>query len=574
MPLPFAASGNNVGATNVYDFATAYCITNISYDNGYDLIYEMVIDRNMCITIGVVQGSYDYMSVSLWDACPDQGVVHCLAGTFASTGNLTIPCTPVVPGTYYIMLDNWPTPYQFDYTLTVDECTCPSSCEDWVLCGTPTETEPNGVCATEVDPYVIGCDALVYGKICPAADHDFYKIIVPPQTFMQLSFFDEVDCIASPPVCVRNNLYYEDCSVAGSANQYGWNMTNSGDVPWVLYIDFYALAGCQATYKIVTTCCPIVDYCLNPIYTPGEFFYQETVNTCCGTNVIPMIGTNCAATYASGKDVVFAIVIRDATCYIDSIHVEYPGADEQWWFGTDCTNPASCLFSQDAEGGAGAEVQYGMNVVAGTYYLVVSRYSTACGPLTVTIAADCRLPVEFLGADAIAGDGKVTVNWATASETNLDHFEISRDGEMVSIGANNTPERREYSWTETGLENGMTYTYSLVAVSLNGSRDELATVSATPSFEAGAVTEYALHQNYPNPFNPTTSISFDLKDAGLVNLKVYNLMGQEVAKVVNGEMSAGRHTVSFNSGNLSSGIYLYRIEVNGFAAEKKMLLMK
>jgi hypothetical protein len=102
----------------------------------------------------------------------------------------------------------------------------------------------------------------------------------------------------------------------------------------------------------------------------------------------------------------------------------------------------------------------------------------------------------------------------------------------------------------------------------------LATVSATPSFAAGEVTEYALHQNFPNPFNPVTTIAFDVLAEGNVTLKIYNLMGQEVRTVVNGSMLKGRHTVAFDAGNLSSGIYLYRVEVNGFAAEKKMLLMK
>ncbi len=77
-----------------------------------------------------------------------------------------------------------------------------------------------------------------------------------------------------------------------------------------------------------------------------------------------------------------------------------------------------------------------------------------------------------------------------------------------------------------------------------------------------------------NPFNPTTTIAFDLLENGFVTLKIYNVMGQSVATVVNGTMNAGRHSVAFDASNLSSGVYLYRIEANGFSAEKKMLLMK
>ena len=88
------------------------------------------------------------------------------------------------------------------------------------------------------------------------------------------------------------------------------------------------------------------------------------------------------------------------------------------------------------------------------------------------------------------------------------------------------------------------------------------------------ITEYALHQNYPNPFNPETSITFDLVESGVVTLKVYNLMGQEVAALVNRSMDAGRHVVAFDAANLPSGLYMYKLEANGFSDQKKMLLLK
>jgi hypothetical protein len=87
-------------------------------------------------------------------------------------------------------------------------------------------------------------------------------------------------------------------------------------------------------------------------------------------------------------------------------------------------------------------------------------------------------------------------------------------------------------------------------------------------------TAYALFQNYPNPFNPTTTIAFDLKDNGFVRLNVYNLLGQSVATLVNTSMEAGHHTVSFDASGLSSGLYIYKIEVNGYSALHKMLLTR
>jgi hypothetical protein len=86
--------------------------------------------------------------------------------------------------------------------------------------------------------------------------------------------------------------------------------------------------------------------------------------------------------------------------------------------------------------------------------------------------------------------------------------------------------------------------------------------------------KYELYQSYPNPFNPTTMIKFDLPNESKVSLKVYNLLGEEVATVVNGIMPAGHQSVAFNASKLASGMYIYRIEAGSFSQVKKMLLMK
>lgn len=87
-------------------------------------------------------------------------------------------------------------------------------------------------------------------------------------------------------------------------------------------------------------------------------------------------------------------------------------------------------------------------------------------------------------------------------------------------------------------------------------------------------TEFSLSQNYPNPFNPSTSIQFGLPTAGNVTLKVYNILGEEVANVVNQVMPAGYHTVVFDGSKLASGIYIYRIEAGNFVQVKKMMMLK
>ena len=85
---------------------------------------------------------------------------------------------------------------------------------------------------------------------------------------------------------------------------------------------------------------------------------------------------------------------------------------------------------------------------------------------------------------------------------------------------------------------------------------------------------YALNQNYPNPFNPSTKINFTLPTQNNVKLTVYDITGKEVKELINGEFSAGDHTVDFNAANLASGAYIYRIQAGNFVESKKMVLLK
>lgn len=88
------------------------------------------------------------------------------------------------------------------------------------------------------------------------------------------------------------------------------------------------------------------------------------------------------------------------------------------------------------------------------------------------------------------------------------------------------------------------------------------------------VDGYKLSQNYPNPFNPSTTINFELPKNGYTTLKIYDMLGNEVATLIDKEMTAGQHSVKFNAQNLASGTYLYQLNVNGVRISNKMILMK
>jgi hypothetical protein len=90
----------------------------------------------------------------------------------------------------------------------------------------------------------------------------------------------------------------------------------------------------------------------------------------------------------------------------------------------------------------------------------------------------------------------------------------------------------------------------------------------------GVPAAYALSQNYPNPFNPSTIIRYALPAAGMTSMKVYNILGQEVATLVNEIQAAGSYSVRFNASALSSGVYFFRVQSGSFTAVKKMMLVK
>jgi hypothetical protein len=136
-------------------------------------------------------------------------------------------------------------------------------------------------------------------------------------------------------------------------------------------------------------------------------------------------------------------------------------------------------------------------------------------------------------------------------------------------GFGTTTEPKAYSFTDTKLDDG-DYTYRLKQIDFDGTYTYSEEVNVTVEIPL----EYSLEQNYPNPFNPSTTIKYSIPEEGFVKLAVYNMLGEEVSMIVNGIQKAGRYEVNFNASQLSSGVYIYRLETTNFTSSKKLMLMK
>jgi uncharacterized repeat protein (TIGR02543 family) len=179
--------------------------------------------------------------------------------------------------------------------------------------------------------------------------------------------------------------------------------------------------------------------------------------------------------------------------------------------------------------------------------------------------------VELAAFEAVAGDAQVTLTWRTVAEINSHSFHIYRDGSRIAT-LSAFGQAHDYIWVDRQVFNGRSYSYRLSEVDASG-RETVHPVVCTVTPTTLPVS-YTLSQNYPNPFNPTTKISYSLPQQIHVTLKIYNLLGQELATLVDGQKEAGRHTVSWDARGHSSGIYFYRLETEDFSASRKMVFMK
>jgi len=219
---------------------------------------------------------------------------------------------------------------------------------------------------------------------------------------------------------------------------------------------------------------------------------------------------------------------------------------------------------------------------------------------------DNGLPVELTTFTASVVNNNVKLNWQTATEVNNYGFSVERlaksldtdNGKLQNLttkndnkevweainfieGHGNSNSPKFYEYTDKTVNYGK-YLYRLKQIDIDGGFEYSETVEA----DLGMPSKFELYQNYPNPFNPTTTIKFIIpavktlhatslqKYATSVQLKIYDILGNEVSTLVNEKQQPGVYEVTFDASKLASGIYFYKISAGNFIQTKKMILMK
>jgi pectate lyase len=198
------------------------------------------------------------------------------------------------------------------------------------------------------------------------------------------------------------------------------------------------------------------------------------------------------------------------------------------------------------------------------------KYDFSAGP-------DGVIPVELIFFSAVIKGSDIILNWKTATETNNLGFEIERKSSNNSSwsaigfvdGSGTSSTGINYFYTDKNLSSGKYY-YRLKQIDYDGTYE----YSNEAEINLNIPSAFVLHQNYPNPFNPQTTIRFEISEKSLVNISVFNLLGEKVSSVMEENLDEGSYQKTFDAASLASGIYIYRISAGKFSASKKMVVLK
>ncbi len=239
-------------------------------------------------------------------------------------------------------------------------------------------------------------------------------------------------------------------------------------------------------------------------------------------------------------------------------------------------------------------------------YITPLTYAAYTSVETGVVGYDLSLPVRLTAFTAENNNGRVVLKWTTQSEIEnaywiIERKEITRDEfEQINKGTlkvtntsmafsslnqlngqGSTSQRTDYMLVDSLVQSGQIYAYRLADVSYNG----LTTYHQVVLVEVTTTLHYDLAQNYPNPFNPATTIRYTLPVNSTVQLKIFNILGQEILTLVNATQKSGNYAIEWNGQNrnglpVSSGLYFYNISMKSsdgkqtFTKTQKMVLVR
>ena len=291
-------------------------------------------------------------------------------------------------------------------------------------------------------------------------------------------------------------------------------------------------------------------------------FFDSNIGMCVGTSGTILLSTDCGETWVT-KNCISADELSSITftssgmawvCGSDGTIVSSKDFGDKWTIFDNATNNDlnTINFTNNNSGWVGGE-----NGTILKYY------------------EDSSTPVELTSFNASKNTNSVILNWETATETNNKGFEIQKKtaAEFSTIGfvdgQGTSTNVKNYKYMDYEIQPGQVY-YRIKQIDFDGNYSYSNEVTLMIDYPV----MFELNQNYPNPFNPTTKISFNIPYESNVKLVIYNLLGEKVKQLLDNNFKAGTYEINFDASDLSSGVYLYRIEAGTYTDTKKMILMR
>jgi len=324
----------------------------------------------------------------------------------------------------------------------------------------------------------------------------------------------------------------------------------------------------------------------------GNFWTQYNANFSCSpmdiwfvNNLTGWVSHNTLGSYGISKStdggITWFIQIQESAKFIHSIN--FPNSNIGYAVGWQMyipPNPDQEFIMKTSDGGSNwFEQSRGVGVLNSIFF-VSDQLGWAVGNNgKILYTPNGGLPVELINFTADIIDNDVILNWTTATEANNLGFEVEKkisNWQKIAFvkGHGTTTEPQFYSFIDESVAPG-NYQYRLKQIDYDGSFE----YSGIVEVEVGLPTEFSLEQNYPNPFNPSTMIRYEIpgqarNDNMLVVLKVYDVLGNEIATLVNEEKPSGTYEVEFYGTGLTSGIYFYQLKADSYINTKKMIIIK